>query len=263
MAFWDAGFAQLRELWGRLSAAQRGVLVAVSAALVAGFLSLAFWVGTPEYSVLFGRLAADDAGKVVERLRTDGIPYQLRDGGATVLVPADRVYDVRLTLAGEGIPQGGVVGYEIFDGSSFGMTDFAQKVNYARALEGELTRTIRRLEGVEGARVHLVLPERRLFQEAAEAATASVVLQLRPGRAPTAKQVQGVVYLVSSSVEGLAPERVTVVDTRGNMLYQVADEAAGLLGAGQLEHKRGYEKDLERRVRELLERVVGQGAAVV
>jgi flagellar M-ring protein FliF len=263
VAFWDSAVAQLRQLWGGLTGAQRGVLTAATLGLVAAFVALVFWAGTPEYSVLYGKLSVDDAGKVVERLKTEAVPYRLEDGGSTVLVPADRVYDLRLLLAGEGIPQGGVVGFEIFDQSGFGMTDFAQKVNFTRALEGELTRTIRRLEGVEGARVHLVLPERRLFEAQSEPASASVVLQMASGRALTPKQIQGVVYLVASSVEGLTAERVTVVDTRGNVLYQASGEEPGLLAANQLDYKRNYEKEVERRVREMLERVLGSGTAVV
>jgi flagellar M-ring protein FliF len=263
VAVWDAGLAQVRQLWDGLTATQRVVLIAVTAGLLVGFASLAFWAGTPEYAVLYGRLGALDAAQVVEKLADDGVPYRLADGGATVLVPADRVYDVRLTLAGEGIPQGGVVGFEIFDQTGFGMTDFAQKVNYNRALEGELTRTIGRLTGVEGARVHLVVPERRLFEEEERPASASVVLQLAPARQLGAKQIEGVVYLVSSSVEGLDPDGVTVVDTRGTVLYQVDGEEGGLLAGNQLEFKQAYEKDVERRVRDMLERVLGAGAAVV
>jgi flagellar M-ring protein FliF len=263
VAFWDSFLTQVRQLWGGLAAAQRAVLVAAMALLAVGFVALAFWAGTPPYELLYGRLSTEDASRVTERLRGAGVPYRIEDGGRSVLVPADRVYDLRLSLAGEGIPQGGVVGFEIFDRSGFGMTDFAQKVNYARALEGELTRTIRRLEGVEGARVHLVLPERRLFETESPPASASVVLQLAPGRQPTAKQIQGVVYLVSSSVQELAPERVTVVDTGGNLLHRAAGDETGLLAASQLEFKRAYEKEAEGRIREMLERVLGAGAAVV
>jgi flagellar M-ring protein FliF len=257
LAFWDTGLAQFRQLWAGLSATQKTVLVGVTAALAAGFLSLVFWAGSPEYSVLFGKLSPDDAGRVVASLKQQGVPYRLEDGGRAVLAPADRVHELRLGLASEGIPQGGVVGFEIFDKSSFGMTDFAQKVNYARALEGELTRTIRRLEGVEGARVHLVLPEKRLFEEQSQPASASVVLQLSAGGRLSAKQIQGVVYLVSSSVEGLPADRVTVVDTRGNVLYQRSGEESAVLAADQIEFKRAYEKDVERRVREMLETVRG------
>lgn len=263
MAFWDAGLAQVGAIWTRLTVVQRIVLAAVTLGIAAGVLALALWARTPEYAVLYGRLAPDDAGQVVRTLQEANVPYRLADQGRAVLVPADRVYDLRLQLASQGVPQGGSVGFEIFDKTSFGMSDFAQKVNYTRALEGELTRTIRRLEGVEGARVHLVLPERKLFEEEAQPASASVVLQLSAGRRLAPKQVQAVVYLVSSSVEGLTPERITVVDTGGNVLYQAAGDQTTLLAANQIEFKRAYEKDAERRVKELLERVFGSGAAVV
>ena len=263
MAARDASLAQLRALWSGLTALQRVVLFGAAVGLVVAFAGVLLWAGSPEYAVLYSRLASDDAGEVVARLKADKVPYELRDGGATVVVPASQVHDLRLTLAGAGIPQGGVVGFEIFDKSGFGMTDFAQKVNYTRALEGELTRTIRRIEGVEGARVHLVLPERRLFEEQSAPATASVVLQMRGSRRLGAKQVQGVVHLVASSVEGLGPDHVTVVDNRGNVLYQQSGDEAGMLASTQLEFKRGYEKDVESRVRQMLEQVLGQGSAVV
>ena len=263
MAALDASLTQVRGLWSGLTAIQRVVLFGTAVGLVVAFAGVLMWAGSPEYAVLYSRLASDDAAEVVERLKADKVPYQLRDGGSTVAVPADQMHDLRLSLAAAGIPQGGVVGFEIFDKSSFGMTDFAQKVNYARALEGELTRTIRRIEGVEGARVHLVLPERRLFEEQAEPATASVVLQMRGSRRLGAKQVQGVVHLVASSVEGLESDQMTVVDNRGNVLYQQSGDDVGMLASTQLEFKRGYEKDVESRVRQMLERVLGQGTAVV
>ncbi len=263
MAFWDAGFGQVRDLWSGLTAVQRAVLIGVTLGLFVGLGALLFWAGTPEYGVLYAGLPLEDAADVAEQLRADGVPFRLEGGGRTVLVPADKVYDLRLSLAGQGIPKGGVVGFEIFDRSGFGMTDFAQKVNYTRALEGELTRTIRGLDGVDGVRVHLVMPERRLFESEAKPASASVVLQLRPGRRLTAKQVRGIVHLVASSVEGLEPDGVTVVDSRGTVLYQSEGDAPALLAASQLEYKRAYEKDVERRVRELLERVTGPGGAVV
>ncbi|MDF1554932.1 MAG: flagellar basal-body MS-ring/collar protein FliF [Deferrisomatales bacterium] len=263
MAARDASLTQLRALWSGLTAIQRVVLLGAAVGLVVAFAGVLMWAGSPEYAVLYARLASDDAAEVVARLKADNVSYELRDGGTTVAVPAAQVHELRLTMAGAGIPQGGVVGFEIFDKSGFGMTDFAQKVNYTRALEGELTRTIRRIEGVEGARVHLVLPARRLFEEQAEPATASVVLQMRGARRLGAQQVQGVVHLVASSVEGLEPDQVTVVDNRGNVLYQQSGDEAGMLATTQLEFKRGYEKDVESRVRQMLEQVLGQGSAVV
>lgn len=263
MAALDASLTQARTLWSGLTAIQRLVLAGAAIGLVVAFAGVLMWAGAPEYAVLYSRLAAADASEVVARLKADNVPYELRDGGSTVAVPASQVHELRLTLAGAGIPQGGVVGYEIFDDAGFGMTDFAQRVNYARALEGELTRTIRRLEGVEGARVHLVMPERRLFEEQSQPASASVVLQMRGSARLGAKQVQGVVHLVSSSVEGLGPDQITVVDSRGNVLYQQTGDETGMLAATQMEFKRSYEKDTEQRVRQTLERVLGQGAAVV
>ncbi len=172
MAFWDTGLGQVRDLWSGLTAAQRAVLLGVTLGLFVGLGALLFWAGTPEYGVLYAGLPLEDAADVAEQLRADGVPFRLEGGGRTVLVPADKVYDLRLSLAGQGIPKGGVVGFEIFDRSGFGMTDFAQKVNYTRALEGELTRTIRGLDGVDGVRVHLVMPERRLFEAEAKPASA-------------------------------------------------------------------------------------------
>lgn len=263
MAFWEASLAQLGTLWGRLTGPQKAVLVAVTLGMIAGFVGIAFWAGSTEYAVLFGKMSPEDAGQVVKALKESNTAYRVEDGGRTVKVPANLVYELRLRLASEGIPQGGGVGYEIFDKANFGMTDFAQKINYARALEGELTRTIRRLDGVEGARVHLVLPERRLFEEQQKPASASVVLQLSSAGRLSAKHIQGVVFLVASSVEGLTPEKVTVVDTKGNVLYQASGDESTLLAANQIEYKKAYEKDIELRVREMLEKVLGAGAAVV
>jgi len=259
----NISFEQFQKIWAGLTAAQKALFIAVVAGLIIGFTAIGFWAGEPEYSVLFSGLPQEDAAQVVEKLKADGVPYEITGGGTTILAPADRVYDLRLTLAGEGLPQGGVVGYEIFDQTSFGETDFAQKIKYLRALEGELTRTIRRLDGVEGARVHLALPERRLFESEEKPATASVVLQMSPSSRLGAKQIQGVVYLVASSVKDLDASQVTVVDTLGNVLYKSSDEEPGLLAASQLEYKRNYERDIEKRVREMLERVLGHGSIEV
>lgn len=263
MAGLDISLEQVRRIWEGLTGAQKAVFVSVILGLAAAFASIAFFAGEPEYSVLFSGLQEADAAQVVEKLKADGVPYEITGGGSTILAPVDRVYDLRLTLAAEGIPQGGVIGYEIFDRSTFGETDFAQKIKYSRALEGELTRTIRRLDGVEGARVHLALPERRLFESDAKPATASVVLQLSSSKKLGAKQIQGIVYLVASSVEDLEPGQVTVVDALGNVLFKTSDEEPGMLAASQLEYKRNYEKDAESRVKSMLERVLGQGAAVI
>lgn len=264
MAENDDFFTQMRSLWSGMGVGQRIALIGSTVAVIAGLWLLVNWYSAAEYKMLYGGLSTEDAASIVEALQTDNVPYRITDGGKVIQVPSDRVYDVRLKLASQNIPQGGEVGYEIFDKFNFGMTSFAQRLNYIRALEGELTRTIRRMAPVEGARVHLVMPEKRLFEEQAEPTTASVVLKLKGNAKLAPKQVQSIVFLVSSSVEGLTPARVTVVDTAGNVLHQQADEDAPVaLASNQLEYKTNFEKEVERRVRDMLERVFGEGSSVV
>ncbi len=157
-------------------------------------------------------------GKSWKKLKDAKTPYQIAEDGKGILVPSDKVYEMRLSLASEGLPQGGGVGFEIFDRKNFGMTEFVQKLNYQRALQGELSRTISQLNGVEQARVHLVMPEKSLFKENEKPATASIVLKMKSNRPLSDNEVQGVVHLVASSIEGMDPEHVTVLDSRGKIL---------------------------------------------
>jgi flagellar M-ring protein FliF len=173
------------------------------------------------------------------------------------MVPADKVYELRIQLASQGLPQGGGVGFELFDKTSFTMTDFVQKLNYRRALQGELSRTIRSLMEVEQCRVHLAVPEKSLFVQKEERPKASVLVKLRAGRRLTQGQIQGIVHLVSSSVEGMDPRDVAVVNNNGEMLTSTVDENFSA-SSGQLEYQHSYEKDLETRVISMLEPVVGK-----
>ena len=234
------------------------VVSGVVGALVAGFL----WSQTPDMQVLFSNLTPEDAGAIVTKLKEQKIPYSVEGTGGTILVPADKVHEVRLQLASQSLPQGGGVGFEIFDRTTVGMTDFVQKLNYRRALQGELARTIMQVAEVERARVHLVVPERSLFSEQREHPRASVVVTLRRGKNLTGGQIQGIVHLVASSVEGLQPQEVTVVDSHGQILSQSGEGPMQGTGA-YLDSKRALEKDLEGRVQSMLERVVGKGKAVV
>jgi len=191
------------------------------------------------------------------------VPYETTNGGTTILVPNAQVHDLRLEMAGQGLPHGGGVGYEIFDRTTMGMSDFVQKLNYRRALQGELARTITQMPEVERARVHLAIPERRLFATEQDRARASVVVSLRANQMLSKAQIQGVVHLVSSSVEGLQARDVTVVDGHGNLLSNSStDESAGLSGT-QMEFQRTLEKDIETRIQTMLERIVGVNKAVV
>ncbi|MCF6265605.1 MAG: flagellar M-ring protein FliF [Desulfuromusa sp.] len=216
-----------------------------------------------DYSLLFANLPSRDAASVVDWLKGHKVPYRLEDGGRDIMVPADKVYEARIELAGSGLSEGGV-GFEIFDKQSFGMTDFAQKVNYRRALQGELVRTITSLAPVEAARIHLALPEKRLFREQQQQATASVVIKLSSGRSLKESQLQGIVYLVSGSVEGLDAENVTVVDSSGKILSKShGDEMAGPMTPGMLNYQQTVERRLEVRAQSLLDRALGAGNSLV
>ncbi len=217
-----------------------------------------------DYRLLFANLPNEDAGAVVSWLNGAKIPYQLEDGGKEIHIPADKVYETRLELAGIGLPQGGGVGFEIFDKQSFGLTDFAQKVNYRRAMQGELARTIASLGPVEAARVHLALPEKRVFKEQQQAATASVILKLVPGRQLAESQVQGIVNLVAGSVEDLEMGRVTVIDSSGRVLSKsTIDGDAGPMVASKLDYQSAVETRLEARAQSLLDRALGTGNSLV
>ncbi len=248
----------------KFSINQRMIILIALAGSVAGLIALALWTQQPDMQVLFTNLNPEDASGIVDKLKETKVPYETTGGGATVLVPSAQVHELRLQLATQGLPHGGGVGFEIFDRSSIGMSDFVQKLNYRRALQGELARTIAQMPEIERARVHLATPERRLFSNDENRARASVVVSLRNGQALAKTQVNGIVHLVSSSVEGLQVKDVTVVDGHGRLLSSAAggDDAAGLTGS-QLEYQRTVEKDIETRIQTMLERIVGVNKAVV
>ena len=217
-----------------------------------------------DYQLLFGNLAAGDASAVVTKLKEQKIPYRLENGGTAIYIPANKVYETRLEMAGSGLPQGAGIGFEIFDKQSFGMTDFAQKINYQRALQGELGRTISSLAPVEGARVHLALAEKRLFREQQEKTTASVIVKLVPGRKLNEGQIQGIVNLVAGSVEGLEASQVSVIDANGRVLSKAPQtDLDSPLSPGLLQYQQSMEKSLEYRAQSLLDRALGVGNSLV
>lgn len=227
----------------------------VIALVIAAAIMLANWTQKADFQLLYSNLSEDDAGAIIQKLNELKVPYQTAGGG--VMVPSEKVYEVRLQLASQGLPQGGGVGFELFDKTSFTMTDFVQKLNYRRALQGELGRTIRALSEVEQARVHLAVPEKSLFMHKEERPKASVLVKLRSGRRLSQSQVQGIVHMVSSSVEGLDAKDVSVVSNNGEMLTSIVDENFAASG-GQIEQQRNYEKDIESKVVSILEPVVGK-----
>lgn len=253
----------LLETMRRLGPTKLLTVGAVMIGLVAGFAFLASKVNQPAMGLLFSELSAQDSGQIVSKLEAQGVPFELRAGGSQVYVPTDRVLRLRMSFAEQGMPRGGTIGYEIFDRSdTLGATNFVQTLNHLRALEGELARTIGALGPVAGARVHLVIPRRDLFSRERQEPTASVVLRLREaGRLPRG-QVNAIQHLVASSVAGLKPARVSVIDDRGNLLARGqadGDDSATTTASTAEEMRRGYEQRLARTIEELLERSVGPG----
>ncbi len=256
--------SQLKALITNLSPAKRVVFLLVVAGVVAGFIIIISWSTSTEFGVLYKNLSPEDAGLIIAKLKEDKVDYKISSNGATVSIPNDLLYEKRLELASQGLPQGGNVGFEIFDNTSLGVTEFVQNINYQRALQGELGRTISKFDEVESTRVHIVMPVRSLFTDQDEPATASVVLRMRRGKMLRPDQVQGIVNLVSSSVSGLEPENVTVIDSNGNMLS--GDKGASVTGKisnEQLEFKDSLEKNLEKRVKTMLDTVLGPDKSVV
>jgi flagellar M-ring protein FliF len=219
------------------------------------------WLAEGQYVPLFHSLPPEDAGAVLAQLKAAKTPFRIGPG-EQVLVPADKVSETRLRLAMQGLPVGGGVGFEVFDRPSLGVSDFAQRLNYQRALQGELARTIGQLREVARARVHLVLPQPSLFTDRDRPASASVFVKLQPGAQLRAEQVKGIVHLVASSVEGLNPDRVTLVDTAGRVLSMGGEAASGPLSGRRLEIKTALEESLERRVQTLLDSALGAGQAI-
>lgn len=239
-------------------------LAAVTALTLGLFALIIVQARTADYQLLYGNLADTDAAAVVDWLKGHNVPYQLTNNGQTVLIPAKNVHETRLSLAALGLPQGGGVGFEIFDKQSFALTDFVQKVNYSRALQGELSRTIASLGPVETARVHLALPEKRLFKDQQKAATASVIIKLAPGKRLSEAQIQGIVHLVSSSIEGLEPAHVTVIDQNGTVLSRIVEKGmASGLSPDMLEFQMQVEQRLEDRAQALLDKSLGAKNAMV
>ena len=230
---------------------------------IAGIGAMVWWAQSIDYQVLYSNLALDDASAVCDRLREMKIPYRLESGGTAVLVPASQVYDLRMELAAGGLPQGAGVGFEIFDESKFGMTEFLQKINFRRALQGELARTIGQLSEVTACRVHLSIPEKTIFTDHKEATKASVVVTLQSGRSLSRRQVQGVIRLVASSVEGLSPDHVTVLNSAGELLSSPSDEEDGAISASQAEYSRSLVRNYEQRVQSMLDGVLGPGKSIV
>ncbi|MCA9624844.1 MAG: flagellar M-ring protein FliF, partial [Myxococcales bacterium] len=242
------------------------ILIAATLAttlLIGGYLGLAPMMR--DYEVLYSELDPEDAAAVVEVLKKRAVDYRLTGGGTTVEVPEDEADEMRLALAGEGLPRGGQVGFESFQKMRLGATEFEQHATYQSAMEGELARTISAQQNVMDARVHLVLPKKSVFASRQEPASAAITVKLRPGRELDTEQIAAIVYLVSSAVPSLEPEGVSLNTTTGRVLHQpgVKEGKGGLLGQDEASRDRDYEASLEREVQSLLESLLGPGNAQV
>lgn len=257
---------QLLEIWKHFGINQKVSVLLALLATIGGIAALLVWSGRPDYRLLYSGLTLEDAGSAQEKLEDARIPVQLRDHGQSLYVPAAHVYRSRLMLAQEGLPQDTSTGFELFEQPKFGMTDFAQQVNFQRALQGELERTVNAMEGIQASRIMLVLPREKLFaQEKEKTASASVMLSLRRGATISAAQVMSVRQLVSSAVPGLGNGSITITDQQGRLLSDNGDEESSLYGISsrQLEVQQELEERLARKAQEMLNLAVGPGLAMV
>lgn len=242
----------------RLRANPKIPLMVASAAAVAVLVAMVLWAKSPDYRTLFSNLSDQDGGAIVTQLTQMNIPYRFADNGGALEVPADKVHELRLRLAQLGLPKGGSVGFELLDQEKFGISQFSEQVNYQRALEGELARTIETLGPVKSARVHLAMPKPSLFVREQKSPSASITVNLEPGRALDEGQISAVVHLVSSAVAGLPPGNVTLVDQGGHLLTQ-SNTSARDLNDAQLKYAADVEGRVQRRIEAILGPIVGNG----
>jgi flagellar M-ring protein FliF len=251
---------QLRRLWQKLSWTQRLWLAVAAVAVAGGLTAFSRWNQERDFRPLFTNLAAEDAGALVAKLKQDGVEYRLGDGGSVILVPSARVAEVRLTMASAGLPKSGRIGFELFDKTDFGASEFTEQVNYHRALEGELERSVMSIREVEQARVHLTMAKDSLYTESRQPAKASVLVKLRPGARLSAQNVAAICQLMASAVPELSVDQVSLVDTNGTLLNRPRPASAGdgaQDGEAALEYRKSVEKDLQNKIAATLEPILG------
>jgi flagellar M-ring protein FliF len=250
-------------VWQKVSLVQRALLAAVLLATGIIGVLLIHWARTPDMRMLYQDLPPAEASKVTEKISAKGIAYELRDGGATVYVPKEQVYQLRLDLAKEGLPAGEQSGYKLFDDEKIGISPFVQNINLKRALEDELAKSIQMIDGVAHARVHIVSPEQKLFASEQEQTTASVVLRLKPGYRLAGANIAAITHLVSGSVKGLKSESVTIIDSEGHLLSGNTDPAMASGASTVHDYRERVEQDLARKAEDMLTTVLGPGRATV
>ncbi len=254
---------RLGRTFGGFTPGQKAVTLLGIVALAVGGFFFANWAAAPSYAPLFSNLSATDASAIVDKLNSSGTPYQLSNGGATIMVPQSQVYDLRLKMSGQGLPAQTDTGYSLLDKQGLTTSDFMQNVDYQRALEGELGKTIKSIDGVQGATVHLALPQKDVFASDTQKPTASVLVTTALGKTLSPDQVQSVVHLVAASVVRLDPNQVTVADSAGNVLSTGNGQSISSAGSGRNQQTQQYEQRMNDAVQQMLTSIVGAGHAVV
>jgi flagellar M-ring protein FliF len=257
-----SGLTPLQRSFQAFSTAQKTIVVLGAIALLGGGFLVFRWAATPSYAPLFTNVAAADAAAIVEQLESTGVPYELADGGSTIRVPRPQLYDTRIRLSGEGLPSQGSEGYAILDGQDLSTSQFQEQTGFKRAMEGELAKTIEAIDGVDTAVVHLALPQERIFADEQNDTTASVLVKTRAGNTLKPTQVQAVVHLVASSIEGLEPDQITVADGTGQVLSASGDGYDGMADS-RSQQVIAFEERMSTSVQKMLDRVLGSGNTAV
>jgi len=256
-------FETIRLVWGKLSLVQQALLISIVLAFVIAGWLLTHWAGQPEMRLLYQQLDAEEASKIADKISEKNVPYELRSGGTSIYVPEAMVYQLRLDMAKEGLPSGQQGGYSIFDNEKIGISPFVQNVNLKRALQDELAKSIQMINGVDYARVHIVSTEQTLFSSEEQNTTASIILRLKSGYEISNLNIAAITHLVAGGVEGLESKNVTVIDSEGHLLSTSGDDTAAN-GAGTVQdYKERVERNLARKVEDMLTTVLGPGRATV
>ncbi|MBX7143846.1 MAG: flagellar M-ring protein FliF [Oligoflexia bacterium] len=260
----SAIFSQLFGGYMKLPLVQKIVFPLLVAGCVSGIIYVSKWANQPDYAILYSDLEPADASAVVEQLKSQKVKYEVRGDGDTIAIsPPDMVHELRISLASEGIPKGGVVGLEIFDAANLGTTTFQEKIKFQRAIQGELERTIGAVQGITSARVHITQPEKTVFSKNGSVPTASVLLKLRPGTQLEKKQIKGITNLVAGSVEGLKPENVSIIDVYGNLLNEKEEGPESMnVEATRLQYQHELERGYVKHIEEMLAKVMGPGKVI-
>ncbi|RKY23685.1 MAG: flagellar M-ring protein FliF, partial [Planctomycetota bacterium] len=255
---------KITAIWQNVSIVQRALLIAVVLTVIITGGLLTHWVRRPDMRLLYQELAPEEASKITEKISEKGIAYELRNGGTTIYAPKEKIYQLRLDMAKEGLPAGEQGGYKIFDNEKIGISPFVQNVNLKRALQEELAKSIQMIDGVVHARVHIVSAKQTLFSSQASKTSASVVLRLRPGYRLSALNIAAITHLVAGSVEGLGTENITVIDSQGHLLSSGEPDQTMANGAGTVaDYRERVEQNLAEKVEDMLATVLGPGRSTV